>query len=332
MLKPPDFWYAQETLREKLIATCLDPLGSIYGWGVRKRFDLHFPIPMEKPVICVGNLTTGGTGKTPVALSLSDILQARGYNPHFLTRGYGGAERGPLQVAPSRDTAADVGDEALLLVEKAPTWVSTNRALGAQAAMDTGASLVIMDDGFQNPFIYKDFALIVVDGGVGFGNRRVFPAGPLREELIFGLSRAHAAVIIGPDKTGAREIIARHADIPVLKAALVPEPTNLDVAGKTIFAFAGIGRPDKFKDTLLQAGAVLEGWGAFPDHFAYIEDDLKELFAAADAQNVPVFTTAKDFVRLPPALKAKTLVFRVRLEWEEPREIADLVDRAVQRR
>lgn len=328
----PSFWYDQKGRKQKLLSAVLAPFGRAYGWIVQKRFDLYFPVPMERPIICVGNLTAGGAGKTPVAISLAGLLQDKGYNPHFLSRGYGGAEEGPLQVNPGRDTVVDVGDEPLLLVEKAPTWVSVNRPQGAQAAFDTGANMVIMDDGFQNPVIYKDFSLVVVDGAVGFGNKRIFPAGPLREPVPFGLGRAHAVVIVGDDTSGCLADIRRHADIPVLNATLKPAPSNPDLFGKVVYAFAGIGRPDKFKESLIAAGAVIEGWGSYPDHFAYEEEDLKELMASAETRGAVVVTTAKDHVRLPASLKPKVQVFSVAIEWQNPDEILQLIEAALQKR
>lgn len=329
----PRFWYTQDRLQDRLTALALSPLGAACGWIARKRFDLHCPVPMEKPVLCVGNLTAGGAGKTPVALALCDIMKEAGYNPHFLTRGYGGTESGPLQVSPNRDTAADVGDEALLLVEKAPTWVARNRPLGAQIAFDTGADLVILDDGFQNPLFHKDFSLIVVDGADGFGNGRVVPAGPLRENIAFGLSRAHAVVILGQDLAGVENEVRRHApQLPILKASIVPETSNLNLMNKPVFAFAGIGRPEKFKASLVAAGAKLEGWGSFPDHFPYLEEDLAELLAAAKIMNAIVVTTAKDHARLPSHLKSCIEVFRIRIAWDNAAEILPLIDAALRQR
>jgi tetraacyldisaccharide 4'-kinase len=325
MRAAPAFWYDTQQPSSKWASRLLSPLGKAYGWAVRKRFDFYFPVPMAKPVLCVGNLVAGGAGKTPVVESLVPLMQEAGYNPHILTRGYGGEEPGPLQVSPGRDTAADVGDEALLLVEKAPTWVSKSRPLGAQAAIDTGATLIIMDDGFQNPAIFKDFALLVADGSAGFGNGRIMPAGPLREEVAFGLSRADAVVIVGEDKANVAQMLKKHADIPVFSAQLKPLADNPDVAGKQVFAFAGIGRPEKFKETLVAAGAQLEGWGSFPDHFAYVEEDLKELVSAAEARGAMIVTTAKDYVRLPPKLKEKVKKFRVRLEWQDPAALSRLI-------
>jgi tetraacyldisaccharide 4'-kinase len=330
--RPPDFWYEEKTALDKFWSRALSPFGIFYAWAVRQRFDLYHPVPMARPVICVGNLVAGGSGKTPVVMSLIDFLQDAGYNPHILTRGYGGSEAGPLQVAPNRDTAEDVGDEALLLVNKAPTWVSRARALGAQEAIDTGANIIVMDDGFQNPSMYKNFSILVVDGGVGFGNGKVMPAGPLREEISLGLSRAQAVVIIGDDKTGAENIIRRHVpDLPVFHAMLVPQPGNPDVRGQNIFAFAGIGRPEKFRETLEAEGAVIEGWGSYPDHMPYTEEDLQEIFSAAETAGSMILTTEKDYVRLPARLKEKVKKFAVALEWQDSAGLVQLIKDTLQK-
>jgi len=327
--KTPAFWYDAAAPFAAQKAAVLSPLAAFYGFTVRQRFDLYYPVPLARPVVCVGNLVAGGAGKTPVVLSLVDLLKERGYNPHLLTRGYGGSETGPIQVSPGRDTADDVGDEALLLVTKAPTWVSRNRPLGAQEAIDTGANIIVMDDGYQNPSIYKDFSLLVIDGAAGFGNGRLLPAGPLREPLEFGLSRAHAVVLLGEDKSGVLDVVRQHTDAPVLGARLVPDTDNPDLFGKKVFAFAGIGRPEKFRDSLAAAGAVIEGWGSYPDHCAYTEEDLQELMTAAQAGGALVVTTAKDHVRLPAALKPKVLVFGVHIEWDDPALLVTLIDEAV---
>lgn len=322
----PSFWYRQETQKQKFLTQVLAPVGRFYAWVVRQRFDLHYPVPLSRPVVCVGNLVAGGSGKTPVVAALVSLLQDRGLNPHILTRGYGGREEGPLQVSVSRDTAADVGDEALILSDAAPVWVSRNRPLGAQSAIDTGADIIIMDDGFQNPTIYKNFSLLVIDGASGFGNGQIFPAGPLREKIADGIARADAVVIIGEDKTGLRASFAvEKPDMPVFSAVLKAKEGNPDLFGKSVFAFAGIGRPEKFRDTLMAAGAMLEGWSEFPDHYLYVEDDLKELMDAATQKNALVITTAKDHVRLPEAYRARTLVYGVTLQWQDAAAIADLI-------
>jgi tetraacyldisaccharide 4'-kinase len=332
MIATPVFWYQQKTIPDILLKYALLPFGWIYGWMVRKKFDLYFPIPMAQPIVCVGNLVAGGAGKTPVVLALTDLLKEKGYNPHLLTRGYGGKEWGPLQVAPSRDTSYDVGDEALLLVEKAPTWVAAKRALGAQAAIDTGANIVVMDDGFQNAIIYKDFSFVVIDGKVGLGNRCVMPAGPLRESAKFGLSRADAIVLIGEDKCGTADFARRHTNAPVIRASLVADETNPDVRGKKVFAFAGIGRPLKFKETLEEAGAVVEGWAEFPDHYPYDDEDLREIVAAADMHGAMLVTTAKDHVRLPSELKPRVQKFSVHLVWQDADAIVPMIEQALQKR
>ena len=321
-LKPPAFWYDNEAQGAGLCRALLSPFGMAYGWASRQRFDLYYPVPMARPVICVGNLVAGGAGKTPVAMSLVDMLQGAGHNPHLLSRGYGGSEEGPIQVSPDRDTAADVGDEALLLVTKAPTWVSRNRALGAQAAIDTGASVVIMDDGYQNPAIYKDFSLLVIDGGAGFGNGKIIPAGPLREDLAFGLSRADAIAVIGEDTQNVLKTVSNHTGKPVYTGRLKPDEQNPDLFGKRIYAFAGIGRPEKFRESLIEAGAVVDVFAAFPDHCAYEEKDLGELMQEADSKSAIVVTTAKDHVRLPPALKERVQIFGVHVVWDQAEDLA----------
>ncbi len=332
MMAAPPFWYRQKSLGEQLLKLVLTPVSWFYGAAVERKFGLFFPVPMEKPVICVGNIVAGGAGKTPVVLALTDLLKEHGMNPHLLSRGYGGKEAGPLQVAPARDTAYDVGDEALLLVEKAPTWIAVKRPLGAQAAMESGADIVIMDDGFQNAVIYKDFSFVVIDGKVGFGNRAVFPAGPLREPLLTGLARADAFIIIGADATGAADFIKRHSEAPVLFATLEPDADNPDIRGKEVFAFAGIGRPTKFRETLEAAGATVAGWLAFPDHYPYDEDDLQDFVNSAGVKGAAVLTTVKDHVRVPAALRDKVEKFGVHLVWQDKDAVFPLIERALAKR
>ncbi|HUZ62738.1 MAG TPA: tetraacyldisaccharide 4'-kinase, partial [Acetobacteraceae bacterium] len=204
------------------------------------------------PVICCGNVTSGGAGKTTLALDLLARLAARGVAAHALLRGYGGRERGPLRVDPAAHTAARVGDEALLLAAIAPTWVSADRAAGAAAAVAAGAGAIVMDDGLQNPGLAKDVSFLVIDGASGFGNGRVLPAGPLREPVAAGAARCRAAVLIGPDRTGA--LSALPPCLPVLRADLASEAAVF--AGQPVFAFAGIARPPKFFDGLEAAGLM----------------------------------------------------------------------------
>ena len=323
MPSTPKFWYGQGRGAARFLPLLLSPASWIYAAVQRQRFDMYYPVPMARPVVCVGNIVAGGAGKTPVTLALADLLQREGFNPHLLSRGYGGSEEGPLQVSPDRDTAEDVGDEALMLVNAAPTWVSKNRALGVQAAIDTGATVIIMDDGFQNPTFFKDVSVLVIDAASGFGNGRVIPAGPLREPFESAISRCEAVVLLGDDTRGIAEMIGKErAELPIFKARLAPAPDAPDLAGKQVYAFAGIGRPEKFRDTLVACGAEVTGWAEFPDHYPYTEEDLREMLSSAREKQTPVYTTAKDHVRLPLALRAEILPFPVSLIWEDEGAVA----------
>jgi len=267
------------------------------------------------PVICVGNATMGGAGKTTVALDLAGRLIANGWHPHILLRGYGGSSRGVRRVQ-AGDPAALVGDEALLHAAVTPTWVSADRARGAQAAVAAGAEVVLMDDGLQNPSLQKRLSLLVIDGATGFGNGRVFPAGPLREPVAAAASRCQAAVLIGADATGARARMP--PGLPIHRARLVPGPEAAALAGRRVLAFAGIAIPEKFFATLAEAGADVVARRRFPDHHRYGRSELDSVLAEAERlQAVPV-TTAKDAVRLPPDIRARVQVLSVRLDWEDP--------------
>lgn len=325
-LSTPSFWYKDRSGAARWLVCALSPLGWLYAAVVRQRFAMHYPVPMDRTVICVGNVVAGGAGKTPVVMALVTLLQGKGMNPHILSRGYGGAEEGPLQVSPDRDTAEDVGDEPLLLVEAAPTWVARNRALGVQAAIDTGATVIVMDDGFQNPTFFKDVSLLVIDGQVGLGNGQVMPAGPLREDFTAALARADAVIVVGEDTSGITgKISAVRADLAVFGATLAPRVDTPAVAGRSVYAFAGIGRPEKFRQTLEAAGANVEGWAEFPDHYPYAEEDLTELMASAASAGVMVLTTVKDHVRLPESLRARVTPFAVSVSFDQPEALLDLV-------
>jgi tetraacyldisaccharide 4'-kinase len=276
------------------------------------------------PVICCGNATAGGAGKTTVALDLGRRLADRGVNAHFLLRGYGGSLRGPVRVDPDAHDSTQVGDEALLLAEVRPTWISGDRGAGARAAVAGGAQAIVMDDGLQNPTLEKDLSLLVVDGSFGFGNGRVIPAGPLREPVAAAAARCRAAVLIGEDTSGA--VAQLPPGLPVLRAKLVAGPEAAMLAGQPVFAFCGIANPQKFFATLQEAGAVLAGREAFADHYPYDEGDLKDLLAQAEALRAVMVTTKKDFVRIPPQFRSRVTVVTVGLAWEEPAAIESLLD------
>jgi tetraacyldisaccharide 4'-kinase len=306
----------------------LSPFSAIYAGATARRMARSgWKAPV--PVICCGNATAGGAGKTTVARDLGMRLADRGIAAHFLLRGYGGSLKGPARVDPDRHDSTQVGDEALILAEMRPTWISGDRGAGAQAAVAGGAQAIVMDDGLQNPTLEKDLSLLVIDGGFGFGNGRVIPAGPLREPVARAAARSHAAVLIGEDETGALALLPPH--LPVLRAKLVAGPEAAMLAGQPVFAFCGIANPPKFFATLQEAGAVVAGRMPFADHYPYDEGDLKDILAQADALRALPVTTKKDFVRIPPAYRSRVTVITVGMGWEEPAAIESLLDPLVAR-
>jgi len=319
-MRAPDFWR-----HDGALAHLLAPLGLVWQWAGTLRRALTRGWRAPVPVICVGNLVAGGAGKTPVVLSLLAILKARGLRPAALTRGYGGSAAGPLLVDPARHDAAKAGDEALLLAAAAPTWVARDRADGAREAADEGAEVLVMDDGFQNPGVWKDLSLLVIDAGYGFGNGRVMPAGPLRETAESGFARADAVVLIGDGGLDAAMPSDVPAGLPVLRARLVPREATL--AGRRVYAFAGIGRPQKFFDTLRALGAELTGCEAFADHQPYDRATLARLAAAAEAAGARLVTTAKDAARIGTAAPPGLAVLDVDLVWEDKDALLRLLER-----
>jgi tetraacyldisaccharide 4'-kinase len=317
-MRAPDFWHS-----DTVLSRLLRPLSMVYAWAGAQRLTGVTPFRAKMPVICVGNIVAGGAGKTPVVASLVDRLKVRGRHPHVLTRGYGGTEAGPRAVDPTRHDATRVGDEALLLAAHAPTWVARWRPDGALAAAEMGADVLVMDDGFQNASLAKDLSLVVVDGGYGFGNGRVIPAGPCREPIAVGLARADAVVLIGEDRTG---IAGRLGEVPLLRARLVPGPEAALLRGRKLVAFAGIGRPDKFFDTLEGCGGEIIDAHSFPDHHPYSRADIAELAEAAAAVDALLVTTAKDAVRVPEDLRSALTVLTVRLVWYDTGALDRLLD------
>ncbi len=279
------------------------------------------------PVICCGGATAGGAGKTTLAMDIGNRLRARGQEAHFLLRGYGGSVKGPVLVEPGRHDSEAVGDEALLLAALAPTWVSADRAAGAQRAVAHGAAAIVMDDGLQNPTLTKTLSLLTIDGGYGFGNGHVIPAGPLRESVAAAAARCDAAVLIGGDEMGA--LAALPPGLPVLRGDLIPGPEMAELAGENVFAFCGIANPRKFFTTLRQGGAVVAGTESFADHYPFDAGDLSGLLQQAERLGAIPVTTRKDWVRMPPEFQNQVRVVSVTLRWDDPAGIDALLDRAL---
>jgi len=318
-MRAPAFWWRPPGVLSALLA----PLGAIYGVVAAARLKAGGS-RARLPVICVGDPTLGGAGKTPTALALAKLLLAAGERPCFITRGYGGRERGPLRVDPAAQAADDVGDEALLLARTAPAVVAADRVAGARLALSTKPSVLVLDDNFQNPALVKDFSLLVIDGESGAGNGRVFPAGPLRAPLAAQLEQAQALVCIGKGQAGAAiAALAAKKNIPSFAARIVPDAAAArKLAGRRVLAFAGIGRPEKFFRTLAEIGAETAERRAFPDHHAYSPREAEELLAAANRENLLLVTTEKDqvrFARTPElaALHAASIALPIVLEFDD---------------
>ncbi len=319
-MRAPEFWHAPGAGGA---AALLSPLAAAYGALARLRDWGTTAWRAPVPVLCVGNLTVGGAGKTPTVLALAGYLKAQGLEVACLSRGYGGRERGPLLVDPDRHKAGDVGDEPLLLARVAPTWIARDRRDGARAAIAEGADIVVLDDGLQNPGLRKDLSLVVIDGGYGFGNGRMLPAGPLREPIGRGLARAGAVVLIGEDTRGVADTLP--PGLPVLRARLEPDETALRLRDRSVAAFAGIGRPAKFFQTLRDIGAEVTEVTEFADHHPYTEGEIMRLAESAQRRAATLVTTAKDFVRLPESTRALAVAVGVRLRFAEPEALDRLL-------
>jgi tetraacyldisaccharide 4'-kinase len=316
MPQAPEFW-----AKPGLLSDLLLPLAWGHAGLSAARRALAQPKHVSVPVLCVGNLVAGGAGKTPVVLSLAAMLRAAGHRPQILSRGYGGTLAGPVRVDPARHSAAEVGDEPLLLARAAPVWIGRDRAASADAAIAAGADLLLLDDGFQNPTLHQDLALVVVDGAYGLGNGRVIPAGPLREPAKTGLARAQAVVLMGA--TDTRFDFGR---APMLRAKLVPQAAD-HLKGKKLVAFAGIGRPQKFFATLTELGAIIVAQHAFPDHHRYQDTELDKLQREAAGSGATLITTEKDLVRLEPRWRASIAALKVDVAWADREAVEALLAR-----
>lgn len=323
-MRPPEFWTGRDPI-SRLIAALLTPLGWIYGASVSLRASLAASYRSSCKVVCVGNLTAGGTGKTPLAIEIARLLIARGAQPVFLSRGYGGSVRGPMLVNPG-DSATRVGDEPLLLAATAPVIVARDRAAGARLAEKLGFGVIVMDDGHQNFSLEKDLSLVVVDAQTLFGKKRILPAGPLRESVTQGLSRADAIIL-----NGAPLHSMSLADQAVTISAQVVPSVESDWTGRRVVGFAGIGQPQKFFSTLAGTGAQIVEVLPFADHHSYSVAELVALKAKALDLGAALVTTEKDFVRLSPVDRDGIVPLPVRMQFDDRASVERLLDRIVPR-
>jgi tetraacyldisaccharide 4'-kinase len=324
MMHAPKFWNTKGPM-----AQLLRPFGAITAALTARRV-AQGGADIGLPVICIGNINVGGTGKTPTTIAIIERLRARGVVPVIVSRGYGGRAVGPLLVDPQHHRAADVGDEPLLLSAFAPVVVAKDRAQGAWLAKSLGAQVVLLDDGFQNPSLRKDVSVVVVDAAQGFGNGFCLPAGPLREPVRAGLARADMVISIGP-ADAQTEFAARWrahiAPLPHISGALVPLPMGIDWRGAKVVAFAGIGRPEKFFATLRGLGAQVLHAEALGDHAPLQDALLARLLAQARQAGADLVTTEKDAARLPARYRSEVLTLPVRLQLADWGPLDSVLDR-----
>ncbi|MFZ4125199.1 MAG: tetraacyldisaccharide 4'-kinase [Rickettsiales bacterium] len=316
MRTQPSFWVTRG-----VISTLLLPLAWLYGLGTMLHRLVVSPKALPIPVISIGNVTTGGAGKTPTTIALVRLLKESGYVPHILSRGYGAKIVTPLRVDAAHHTAQEVGDEALLLAQCAPTWVCPNRYEAGIAAIAAGANVLVCDDALQHHALEKDLNILVIDGGYGLGNARLLPAGPLRESLRSAVQRSHATIMIGNDT----QQLSPKISLPLFNATIRPQGDTAWLNGTRVIAFAGIARPQKFYDSLLGLDAVLTATFSFADHHTFTEEELTQL-TSGDAIAV---TTQKDWVRLSPQWQARIKYLPITLDFTAPHILKQWINDAL---
>ncbi len=313
MLKAPKFWYIK---KDTILSRLFYPLSLLFRLGTKIRNFVSKTNKSTLPIICVGNIVVGGAGKTPVALKIGKMLIKAGYSPHFVSKGYSGIIKTSTLVE-SWHSPKSVGDESLLLSDIAPTWIGIKRNDSIKNAENKGGDCIIMDDGFQNPTIHKDFSIVVINSSQEFGNKRVIPSGPLRESIKRGLARTNLVVVIGEVTEFLRKVIPTH--IPIIPAKFNISTENKIFKGQKITAFAGIAYPEKFFNSLREQGAIIAKEVTFPDHHIFDENDLLSLAEIANKTKSILVSTQKDFVRIPKSYRSlvNTLEGEIFFENEE---------------
>ena len=324
-MQAPKFWYRSRSWQ----AVLLSPLGALYAWATVRRQKNARPTRVDIPVVCIGNLNVGGTGKTPTTIAIAQMLTSRGIAVHIVSRGYGGSLQAVTQVDPRTHTADETGDEPLLMAAFAPTWIANERVAGARAAQNVGADIILLDDGFQDPSLIKDLSIVVVDATREFGNGRCLPAGPLREPVHVGLKRTDAVISIGEPQAQS-QFRERSADqlgrIAHITASLKPIEMGMPWAEGRYLAFAGIGDPEKFFATLRRLGAPLVRTVALDDHQKLARPMIQRLMKEAQSMNAQLVTTEKDAARLPADLRSGILSLPVRLEFDDANALETLLE------
>lgn len=315
-MKTPQFWSTRGTLAKLLL-----PISILYDIvSTMKRAQVK-PNGFPVPVICVGNLIAGGSGKTPVALYIGRMLKSKNVNAFYVSRGYGGKFKGPVLVNPKKHSAREAGDEPLLLSEVLPTVVSKDRVAGVRYALSKGAKAIVLDDGLQNPSVVKSLALLVIDGQNVFGNGYLIPAGPLRERPENGYKRAHAIIVLNR----STRVPPLPSDRPALNARTFPQNAEA-FKGRKVIAFCGIAYPDKFFATLSSAGAQLVEKIPFADHYPYSMMDMQKLLFKGHIADAVLVTTAKDAVRIPAKYRDCVAVLDIGIEFENPAMMENIID------
>jgi len=326
-MQPPDFWKKPPN-RAGYWPLVLAPLSKLWQWAGARHWRQGLHTKLAIPVVCIGNVNLGGTGKTPTVIETATRLISMGKTPHIVSKGYKGQLTGPTKVDPTTHTANDVGDEPLLLAAFAPTWIAKDRIAGAQAAQAAGADVIVLDDGLQNPAMAKDLTILVADAEMGFGNGQVVPSGPLRETIDSAVAKSDLLLTIGPqgdEHDAFRQKWEAVKKLSHVTSTITPLHTGMDWQGMSVLAFAGIGRPEKFYNTLKNMGVVVKATRSFDDHQTIPTSLLTRLEKEAWEMDAQLVTTEKDAVRLPKEWQQKVLTVPVRLKIHD----AEIFDKAL---